>query len=252
MQPEQVGKVIAGVEIRSQDSTNFMGIKEMPEDDRPREKLMERGPAALSDAEILALFFSTGRAGVSAIDLGREIIGQFGSLRQLSRASMAELQQVPGIGPAKAAQLIATFEFGRRLAQEPYNDQSITAPEDVFALLGAEMQRLSQESVRVVMLNHRKRLIHCEEVFRGTGNESFANPSEILRRAIAHSAHAIIVVHNHPSGDPSPSMADHEVTRRIKAASQAVGIEFTDHLIIGCRSAEFGSPYFSFREGGLI
>lgn len=229
-----------------------MRIKQMPEDDRPREKLMERGPASLSDAEILALFFSTGRAGVSAVDLGREMIDRFGSLRQLSRASLPELLQIPGIGPAKAAQLSATFEFGRRLAQEPFNEQSITAPEDVFALLGAEMQRLSQESVRVILLNHRKRLIQTEEVFRGTGNESFANPSEILRRVIAHSSHAFIVVHNHPSGDPSPSSADHEVTRRIKAASQAVGIEFTDHIIIGSRSAEAGPPYFSFREAGLL
>lgn len=229
-----------------------MRIKQMPEDDRPREKLMERGPASLSDAEILALFFSTGRAGVSAVDLGREMIDRFGSLRQLSRASLPELLQIPGIGPAKAAQLSATFEFGRRLAQEPFNEHSITAPEDVFALMGAEMQRLSQESVRVILLNHRKRLIQTEEVFRGTGNESFANPSEILRRAIAHSAHAMIVVHNHPSGDPSPSTADHEVTRRIKAASQAVGIEFTDHLIIGSRSGDVGSPYFSFREAGLL
>jgi DNA repair protein RadC len=244
--------VFAGGEIRGQDSTVFMRIKQMPEDDRPREKLMERGPASLSDAEILALFFSTGRAGVSAIDLGREMIAQFGSLRQLSRASTAELIQIPGIGPAKAAQLAATFEFGRRLAQEPYNDRSITAPEDVFALLGAEMQRLSQESVRVILLNHRKRLIQTEEVFRGTGNESFANPSEILRRAIAHSAHAFIVVHNHPSGDPSPSTADHEVTRRIKAASQAVGFEFTDHIIIGCQSRDVSAPYFSFREAGLL
>jgi DNA repair protein RadC len=245
-------KVFAGRWNQSQDSIDFMRIKQMPEDDRPREKLMERGPASLSDAEILALFFSTGRAGVSAIELGREIISQFGSLRQLSRASTAELLQIPGIGPAKAAQLAATFEFGRRLAHEPYHDRPITAPEDVFALLGAEMQRLSQESVRVILLNHRKRLIQAEEVFRGTGNESFANPSEILRRAIAHSAHAIVVVHNHPSGDPSPSMADHEVTRRIKAACQAVGIEFTDHIIIGCLSGENEMPYFSFREGGMI
>jgi len=229
-----------------------MQIKQMPEDDRPREKLMERGPASLSDAEILALFFGTGRAGVSAIELGRELIDHFGNLRQLSRASLPELLQIPGIGPAKAAQLAATFELGHRLSQEPFNEQSVTAPEDVFALLGVEMQRLSQESVRVILLNHRKRLIQTEEVFRGTGNESFANPSELLRRAIAHSAHAMIVVHNHPSGDPSPSSADHEVTRRIKAASQAVGIEFTDHLIIGGSSRGSGSPYFSFREAGLL
>jgi len=114
------------------------------------------------------------------------------------------------------------------------------------------MQMLSQESVRVVLLNHRKRLIHLTEVFRGTGNESFANPSEILRKAISHSANAIILVHNHPSGDPTPSQADHDVTYRLKNAALAVGIEFTDHIVIGCRSREAGDPYFSFREAGLL
>jgi DNA repair protein RadC len=229
-----------------------MLIKELPKDERPREKLFRQGAAALSDAEILALFFSTGRAGTSAIELGREMIKRFGSLRNLSRTTTGELCQIPGIGPAKAAQLAAVFEFGRRLAHEPFSELSVSSPEDVFSLVGPEMQMLSQESVRVILLNHRKRLIHLTEVFRGTGNESFANPSEILRKAISHGAHAIIVVHNHPSGDPTPSLADHEVTRRIKSASLAVGIEFTDHIIIGCRSERAGDPYFSFREAGLI
>ncbi len=230
-----------------------MLIKEIPEDERPREKLFERGAASLSDAEILAVFFGTGRAGVSAVELGREMIARFGSLRQLSRASMADLLQIPGVGPAKAAQLAAVFEFGHRLAKEPYHERPIECPEDVFALVGADMQRLSQESVRIVMLNQRKRLLQTSEIFRGTGSESFANPSEILRRAISHSAHAIILVHNHPSGDPSPSQADCEATRRLKTACEAVGIEFSDHLIVGSMSSRHvEAPYFSFREAGLI
>lgn len=229
-----------------------MLIKDIPEDERPREKLFRNGAAALIDAEILALFFATGRAGTSAIELGREMINRFGSLRNMSRATTAELCQIPGIGPAKAAQLAAVFEFGRRLAHEPFNELSVASPEDVFSLIGPEMQMLAQESVRVILLNHRKRLIHLGEVFRGTGNESFANPSEILRKAISLGAHAFVVVHNHPSGDPTPSLADHEVTRRIKSAALAVGIEFTDHIIIGCRSESSNDPYFSFREAGLI
>jgi DNA repair protein RadC len=229
-----------------------MLIKDIPEDERPREKLLRNGAASLSDAEILALFFATGRAGTSAIELGREMINRFGSLRNMSRATTAELCQIPGIGPAKAAQLAAVFEFGRRLAHEPFNELSVASPEDVFSLIGPEMQMLAQESVRVILLNHRKRLIHLGEVFRGTGNESFANPSEILRKAISLGAHAFVVVHNHPSGDPTPSLADHEVTRRIKSAALAVGIEFTDHIIIGCRSESSNDPYFSFREAGLI
>ncbi len=230
-----------------------MLIKEIPEDERPREKLLERGTASLSDAEILAVFFGSGRAGVSAVELGREMIERFGSLRQLSRASVEDLLQIPGIGPAKAAQLAAVFEFGHRLAKEPYHERPVECPEDVFALVGADMQRLAQEAVRVVMLNHRKRHIHTGEIFRGTGNESFANPAEILRRAISHSAHAIVLVHNHPSGDPSPSQADCDATRRLKSACDAIGIELADHLIVGSLSARRpGSPYFSFREAGLL
>jgi DNA repair protein RadC len=227
-----------------------MLIKDIPEDERPREKLHDRGASALTDAEILAVFLGTGRAGMSAIELGREMIREFGNLRELSRASSAELRRIGGIGPAKAAQLAAVFEFGRRLAGEAYEDRSVSSPEDVFALVGAEMQRLSQEAVRVLLLNHRKRLLRNEEVYRGTGNESFAHPPEILRRAIA--ASSLILVHNHPSGDPSPSRADHEATRRLKEACAAVGIELTDHLIIGIPSRDGAPPYFSFRESGLL
>lgn len=230
----------------------IMRIKELPEDERPREKIADSGAATLSDAEILAIFFGSGRRGKSAVDLGREMIEQFGSLRNLSRASVEELVQLNGIGPAKAAQLAAVFEFGRRLAREPFQDRPLTCPEDVFDLMGPEMQSLSQESVRVVLLNHRKRLIHVSEIFRGTGNESFANPSEILRKAISHAAHSLILVHNHPSGDPTPSQADHEVTRRMKEACQTIGIEFTDHIVIGCPSESSRPSFFSFREAGLL
>ncbi|MEM7602893.1 MAG: DNA repair protein RadC [Verrucomicrobiota bacterium] len=230
-----------------------MSIKNLREDERPRERIMAHGAGPLSDAEILALFLGTGRRGVSAVELGREMISEFGSLRNLSRASVAELTRVEGIGPAKAAQLAAVFEFGRRLSREAFQDAPVTCPEEVFSLLGAAMQSLSQESVRVILLNHRKRLIHIDEVFRGTGNESFANPSEILRIAISHAAHTLILVHNHPSGDPSPSRADHEVTKRMKQACEVVGIDFTDHVIIGSESSiSQRSAYFSFRESGLI
>ncbi|MDF1655980.1 MAG: DNA repair protein RadC [Verrucomicrobiales bacterium] len=230
-----------------------MLIKDLPEDERPRERIAAHGAETLSDAEILAVFFGTGRMGMSAVDLGRDIISKFGSLRNLSRATVAELTQISGIGPAKAAQLAAVFEFGRRLSREAFSDTPVTCPEEVYALLGSSMQSLSQESVRVILLNHRKKLIHIDEIFRGTGNESFANPSEILRRAISHAAHAMILVHNHPSGDPSPSRADHEVTKRISEACRAVGVEFTDHVVIGGESeAEMRSPYFSFREAGLL
>lgn len=229
-----------------------MRIKELPEDERPREKLARHGAASLSDAELLALFFRTGLRGKSAIELGRELIRAYGSLRNLSRASVDELTALDGIGPAKASHLAAMFEFGNRLAREPHRDRPITSPDEVFDLVGPEMQGLSQESVRAILLNHRKHLIHVTEVFRGTGNESFANPPEILRHAVGRAASALILVHNHPSGDPSPSRADHDVTHRLKAACDAIGVEFTDHIVIGCHSDSRESPYFSFREAGLL
>lgn len=230
-----------------------MLIKELPEDERPRERIAAHGAESLSDAEILAVFFGTGRQGLSAVELGRELMSRFGSLRNLSRASVAELTTIDGIGPAKAAQLAAVFEFGRRLSREAIADLPVTSPEEVYALVGASMQCLSQESVRVILLNHRKHLIKVEEVFVGTGNESFANPPEILRRAISHAAHSLILVHNHPTGDPTPSHADREVTRRMEKACRAVGIEFLDHMIIGAESSRSDrEPYFSFREAGLL
>ena len=229
-----------------------MLIKDLPENERPREKLVEKGAAALSDAEILAVFLGTGRKGKSAVDLGREMIQHFGSLRNLSRASVAEISQINGIGPAKAAQLAGVFEFGKRLAEEPFSDQVLDSSEQVFKLLGPDMQRLTQESVRAVLLNSKKRLIKIEEIFRGTDIQCMASPTEVLRLAISLAANAIILVHNHPSGDPSPSHADFVVTKKMRKACEAVGIEFVDHVIIGISSDKCPEPYYSFRESGFI
>lgn len=249
----QVGKCIADSRCNGHSRRLDMLIKDLPEDERPRERILAHGADSLSDAEILAVFFGTGRQGMSAVELGREILRRFGSLRNLSRAEISELTNIEGVGPAKAAQLSAVFEFGRRLSREAFSDTPVTSPEEVYALVGSSMQCLAQESVRVILLNHRKKLIHIDEVFVGTGNESFANPSELLRRAISHAAHSLILVHNHPSGDPSPSGADRDVTRRMEKACEAVGIEFTDHVIIGGKSARYErEPYFSFREAGLL
>lgn len=251
--PEPIEKGIASHRSSTHTSCEPMLIRDLPEDERPREKLIERGSGSLSDSEVLAVIFGTGRKGISAVELGREFLQKFGSLRQMSRASMEEFTEIEGIGPAKATHLAAVFELGKRIAREPYRDKPITSPEDVFELLGPEMQRLSQESVRAILLDNRKNLIHIAEIFVGTGNQSFANPSEILRKAITHSAFSIVLVHNHPSGDPSPSRADHDVTRRMTAACNAIGIEFVDHIVIGSQSlSQVDGPYFSFREAGLL
>jgi len=227
-------------------------IKDIPEHERPREKLELCGAKSLNDSEILALFFGSGREGVSAIDLARECIEHFGTLKQMSRAAPAELRKIKGIGPAKSAQLMAVFEFGRRLAMETFRSMPVTNPDDVNALLGSEMRTLSQESVRAILLNHRKELIRVIEIFLGTKSECFATPPEILKPAIANSASSIILVHNHPSGDPSPSSADINATRKLLKACETMGIALDDHVIIGSTSASFPEGYYSFRGGGLL
>jgi DNA repair protein RadC len=227
-------------------------IKDIPDEERPREKLECFGANSLTDAEILALFFGTGRQGVSSIDLARELIDHFGSLKNLSRADSIELRSIKGIGPAKSAQLAAVFEFGRRLAREAFQSTPISCPEDVYELVGPEMRGLTQESVRVVMLNHRKELIRVSEIFLGTKTECFASPPEILKAAITNSSTSVILVHNHPSGDPSPSAADIQATRRLAKACETIGIELDDHVIIGSVSSSCPDGFYSFRQSGLM
>lgn len=228
-------------------------IRDLPEADRPREKLAARGPAALSDAELLALFFGTGRRGQSAVELGRELIRRFGSLQAITRRGIEELSQIPGIGPAKAAQLAAVFEFGRRLARERYRELPIDGPEAVYDLLGAEMRTLNQETVRLLLLDRRQNLIHVAEITRGILDECMAHPREIFRAAITWSAACFILVHNHPSGNPAPSSADIALTRQLREAAAILKIDLQDHVIIGSPSEVPGRlPYYSFREAGLI
>ena len=227
-------------------------IKDLPDDERPREKLERAGAQSLSDAEILALFIGTGRTGISSVDLGRELIDHFGSLKNLSRAGVGELCQIKGIGTAKSCQLAAVFEFGRRLAMETFRQRPVTCPEDVYELMHPEMAPLSQESVRALLLDRRKHLLQTLEIFRGTSDECFANPPDILRPAISHGAKSLVLVHNHPSGDPGPSRSDINATRSLLKACDAIGIVLDDHVIIGSVSSDFPGGYFSFRENGLL
>jgi len=227
-------------------------IKELPEADRPREKLASLGPGALSNAELLAIFLRTGLPGKSAVTVARDLLDERGSLESLARSSLTELSRQRGIGLAKAAQLAAAFELGTRLARERQENRKVETPEQVYELLGQELRALAQETIRVLLLDTRHRLIRVVPVSLGTLNETLAHPREILRPAIAHASHTYILVHNHPSGDPSPSAADRSLTRRLHAASEAVGIPLLDHIIIGSPSGADGSAYFSFREAGLL
>ena len=227
-------------------------IHDLPEDERPREKMHQHGAGALSDAELLALFFRTGMPGLSAIDIGRSLLKQYGSLTALSRQPLAGIQKQKGLGPAKAMDLAAAFELGKRLARQEAVQQRIDNPQAIAGLLGPEMRAEPLEVLKIVLLTTRGTLIAVEEISRGGLAETIAHPREVLRPAIMHSAYGFILAHNHPSGDPTPSSADLSMTRRIRDAASTMQIHFLDHLIIGVPTEERPHGYHSFRETGML
>jgi DNA repair protein RadC len=226
-------------------------IQELPSQERPREKLLARGIDSLTDAEILAILLRTGISGKNAVALAQELLAQYGSLTQLARAPALDLAKHHGVGQAKAVQLSAAFGLGARLASEKAFGGVLDTPELIYQLLWQEFRLLDRESLRVVLLDTRYRLIAVREVSRGTVNESLAHPREIFKPAITHSAYAFVLAHNHPSGDPSPSDADLRLTRKVGEAARLLQIQMLDHLI--CGAASNGKPgYFSFKEAGLL
>jgi DNA repair protein RadC len=226
-------------------------IRELPIQQRPREKLLARGVSALSDAELVAILLRTGTRGANAVALAEQLIQRFGSFGNLARTSALELAKIKGIGLAKGLQLTAAFAVGARLAAERTRNGPVDNPQTIYDLLGPEMSLLDRESLRIVLLDAKQRVITIQEISRGTLNESLAHPREIFKPAITHSAFSFVLAHNHPSGDPSPSEADIRLTRRVAEASRVLQITFHDHVIIG--SPLNGSPgYFSFKEAGVI
>lgn len=226
-------------------------IHELPEQERPRERLAAVGAVNLSDSELIAIILRTGMKGVSAIDLGRELLVRFGSLSALARCDVHELAKVKGVGLTKAIQLAAAFGLATRVARESLTRQKVDSPELVYALLGSEMRALAKESLRVVLLDTKYHLLRIHQVSLGSLNESVAHPREIFQPALTYSAYAFILVHNHPSGDPTPSEADRRLTVRLNEGARLLQIQMLDHVIIG--TADNGrQPYFSFREAGLI
>jgi len=217
-------------------------IQELPDEDRPREKLLKQGAGALSESELIAILLRTGTVGANAIDVGRELLLKYQSLTALSRCGAGELADIKGIGPAKALQLAAAFELGKRLAQESPARGKLDSPELVYELLGPE---------RAVLLDTRLRLLRVEEIALGSVSECIAHPREVFRPALVHSAFAVILAHNHPSGDPSPSAADIQMSRRMAEAARVLQIRLLDHVIIG-GPAEGRLPYYSFKEAGVL
>ncbi len=226
-------------------------ISEMPQNERPREKLLGRGAAALTDPELIAILLRTGLPGANAVEVARQLLERYGSLSGLSRCTIKEIASIRGIGAAKAIQLVAAFGLGQRLANERLSRQKLDSPELVHDLVAAEMRTLHKESLRVILLDTRYHLLRMEEVSLGSVNESIAHPRDVFRPAVISSAYAVIVVHNHPSGDPSPSQSDHSLTRRLAEAAELLQIKLLDHIIIGA-PAEGRLPYFSFKEAGVL
>ena len=226
-------------------------IHELPDQEKPREKLLHRGVDSLTDAEILAILLRTGIPGCNVIDLAQKLLHSCGTLALLARCPVAELSNFKGIGAAKAVQLVAAFALGARLATEQTLSEPLDQPESIYRLLGAEMRLLDRESLRVVLLDTRFRLIAIREISKGTLNESLAHPREIFKPAITHSAYAFVLVHNHPSGDSAPSEADPRLTRRVAECARMLQMQFLDHIIVG--SPSDGRPgYFSFKEAGIL
>ncbi len=229
-----------------------MRIRELPSDDRPREKLLARGAGSLTDAELIAIFLRTGVRGKSAITLAAELLKSKGSLGALARCSPAEIAGSGlGIGPAKAAHLAAACELGRRLARGGEPRPVLDSAEAIYSTFGPEFQAMDREVVKAVLLDTKLRLIRLEAIAVGSLNECVAHPREIFRPAIVHSAYALILIHNHPSGDPTPSQADHRLTRQLREAAALLQIRFLDHIIIGT-PAGGRHPYFSFRDAGCL
>lgn len=224
-----------------------MPITDWPKAERPREKLLARGPQNLSDAELLAIFLRTGVAGKTAVDVARELLGQFGGLRPLLTAERETLCTVPGLGEAKVAQLLAALEIGRRhLGESLQRGAALESSRDTLAFLQARLRDLKHEVFCALYLDTRHRVLAFEELSAGTLNGTAVYPREVVKNALRHNAMAVIFAHNHPSGVAEPSRADELLTARLKEALALVDIRVLDHVVIGDGEA------VSFSERGLL
>lgn len=221
-------------------------IHDLAEEDRPRERLLRVGAQAVSTTELLAIIMRTGVGGENVLRLAERLLATFNDLPGISRASIAELQKVKGIGPAKAVEIKAALEVGRRLmATAPQERLRVTSPADAANLLMSEMAFLEQEHLRAILLDTRNKVLNTPTIYIGSLNTSVVRIGEIFRAAIKENAAALIVAHNHPSGDPSPSPEDITVTRQLNQAGQLLDIDVLDHIIIGRQK------YVSLKERGL-
>jgi DNA repair protein RadC len=209
-------------------------IRELPAQERPRERLKKYGAASLSNAELLAIILRTGAASESVLNLSAKLLARFGGLNGLAKAGFGELCSERGLGEAKASQLKASLELGRRLlSTQPGERPLVRSPEDIANLLQAEMALLEQEELRVVLLNSKNQVLSIPQLYKGSVNTSQVRVSELFRDAVRENCPALIVVHNHPSGDPTPSPEDIQITEQMVNSGKLLDIEVLDHIIIG-------------------
>jgi DNA repair protein RadC len=228
------------------DGGYHLTIKELPPDERPREKLRLRGETALTTAELLAIILNTGVRGETVIDVANRLLVEHGGLPGLVRADYEDLRRTRGLGEAKASRLKAVLELARRLsASQPQDRPQIRAPEDVYLMLGSEMARLEQEQLRVMLLDTKNRVTRVVTVYQGSVNAAQVRVAELFRDAVRTNAPAVVLVHNHPSGDPEPSRADAAITRQAVQAGELLGIDVVDHIVIG------DGDFASLRRAGM-
>jgi DNA repair protein RadC len=222
-------------------------IRDFPQDERPRERFIQNGPQSLSNHELVAILLRTGTKDESVLQLSNRLLTHFEGLRLLKAATLEEMTEIKGIGSAKAIQILAAVEIGRRISNLSYNDRYvIRSPEDGAKYLMNDMRFLSQEHFVCLYLNTKNQVIHKQTVFIGSLNASIVHPREVFREALKRSAASVIAVHNHPSGDPAPSREDIEVTKRLVECGKIIGIDLLDHLIIG------ENKFVSLKEKGYL
>jgi len=222
-------------------------VREMPPAERPRERLYRHGPGGLKTSELMAIVFRTGSREARAEQIAERLLASFGDLRRMAKASIEELCEFDGVGLVKAIELQAAFELGKRLVDSARAERpTIRCPRDVADLVMNELKMLDQEHFRVLLLDTKNRVTRIEEVFKGSLNSSVSHPREAYRAAVSAAAAAVILVHNHPSGDPRPSQEDIATTRRMAEAGETLGIPLLDHVIIG------DGQHVSLKEKGIL
>ena len=213
--------------------SDYLLIRDVPSDERPRERLRDRGAQALSNSELLAILLRVGRQNESVVTMSTRLLRDLGGVKGLHQSTFDELARQPGMAVAKTAQIKAALELGRRLQVEsPEQRPIISGPEDVYKLVGADMVFLDHEELRVLVLDTKNHVVHMESLYRGTVNSSHLRTAEVFREAVRRNQPNVIVVHNHPSGDPTPSADDERTTRHLVAAGKALEIQLLDHVVV--------------------